>query len=101
MIECRECKGSNFIKKYCQATERMVYDDCWDCLADEMYEVELQNRLVKILTSEPSEELLTLLARVVVGGVLNNKRTPLQQTLLGETSLEYNSIWNLLRDIDG
>tara|TARA_R110000744_G_scaffold346926_1_gene452495 strand:- start:596 stop:835 length:240 start_codon:yes stop_codon:yes gene_type:complete len=79
----------------------MVYDDCWDCLADEMYEVELQNRLVKILTSEPSEELLTLLARVVVGGVLNNKRTPLQQTLLGETSLEYNSIWNLLRDIDG
>jgi hypothetical protein len=56
MTECSECGGKNFIKKFCHATETFEYDDCWDCLSEEMYQAELEERM-KVIISDPSEGL--------------------------------------------
>ena len=91
MIECRECKGSNFIKTFCHATERFVYDDCWDCLSEEMYALEMQEKITKILTNEPSEELLTTISGILTKAVIEDK----------EGALMHKDIeikWNLMRN---
>ena len=82
MIECLQCKGNNFIKSFCHATERFVYDDCWDCLSEEMYEAEIQEK-IKILISK--DENVTDFTR------------DLARLLISE-SLIYEEIWKYLRD---
>jgi len=82
MIECLQCKGNNFIKSFCHATERFVYDDCWDCLSEEMYEAEIQEK-IKILISK--DENVTDFTR------------DLARLLISEP-LIYEGIWKYLRD---
>ncbi|QDP51858.1 MAG: hypothetical protein GOVbin4206_25 [Prokaryotic dsDNA virus sp.] len=82
MIECLQCKGNNFIKSFCHATERFVYDDCWDCLSEEMYEAEIQEK-IKILISK--DENVTDFTR------------DLARLLISEP-LIYEEIWKYLRD---
>ena len=91
MIECRECKGSNFIKTFCHATERFVYDDCWDCLSEEMYALEMQEKITKILISEPSEELLTTVSGILTRAVIEDKEGALMHK-------DIEIIWNLMRN---
>lgn len=84
MTECSECGGKNFIKKFCHATETFEYDDCWDCLSEEMYQAELEERM-KVIISNPSEDILNLVSRVLVKTTLENKN-------------EMEIIWEKLRD---
>jgi len=84
MIECRECRGNNFIKKFCHVTERFVYDDCWDCLSEEMYQAELEEKM-KVIISNPSEDILNLVSKVLVKATIENKN-------------EMKIIWKELRD---
>ena len=82
MIECRECKGSNFIKTFCHATERFVYDDCWDCLSEEMYETHIQEKIrVLISKDEKVTEFTRDLARLLIS-----------------EPLIYENVWKYLRD---
>jgi len=82
MIECLQCKGSNFIKKFCRVTERFEYDDCWDCLSEEMYEAHIQEK-IRVLISK--DEKVTGFTR------------DLARLLISEP-LIYENVWKYLRD---
>jgi len=82
MIECLQCKGNNFIKSFCHATERFVYDDCWDCLSEEMYEEEIQEK-IRILVSKDEN--------------VSDFTRDLARLLISEP-LIYEEIWKYLRD---
>tara|TARA_R100000781_G_C4040798_1_gene113895 strand:+ start:431 stop:706 length:276 start_codon:yes stop_codon:yes gene_type:complete len=90
-MSCEKCNGTKTVTSYCHQTNRIEYDDCWDCISDEMYEYDLKTKLMKRLSSEPSKELLALASKLIVGKLLVG----------GEMHRDdENMVWELLREMN-